>query len=171
MTETLRTYWRQKRLKNLFLEQLAKTPIVSLVSEKIGVPRSTYYRWVKEDPDFWLLAQEVYTEWIKWLNDMANSQLMKLVKDWDRHAITFWLRGRDPEFWGTITRIKKPEGLAGLSKEKRDILKQLFEHREAVYRGMMEERNPIADNSSDSNNLSDSDDLSNTEETWEEIAS
>lgn len=96
---------------------------------------------------------------------------MKLVKDWDRHAITFWLRGRDPEFWGTITRIKKPEGLAGLSKEKRDILKQLFEHREAVYRGMMEERNPIVDNSSDSNNLSDSNDLSNTEETWEEIAS
>jgi hypothetical protein len=30
---------------------------------------------------------------------------------------------------------------------------------------MMEEGNPIVDNSSDSNNLSDSDDLSNTEET------
>lgn len=166
MAENIKTYWRQKKLKKLFLEQLTKTPIVSLVAEKTGVPRSTYYRWIKEDPDFWLLAQEIYTEWVRWLNDMATSQLMKLVKDWDRHAITFWLRTRDPEFGGVITRVQKPEGMAALSKEKREALRALLAHREACYNERMDRENNTTHNEWIQDIWDNTGDLSpNTEET------
>lgn len=171
MTENIKTYWRQKKLKKLFLEQLRKTPIVSLVSEKIGVPRSTYYRWVKEDPDFWLQAQETYIEWVRWLNDMATSQLMKLVKECDRNSILFWLRTRDPEFWWVITRVQKPEGMAGLSKEKREILQQLLAHREAVYNDMMERKNAEEKNDWDPNYSDNPDDLNDLPPNMEEMQS
>ena len=38
--------------KMLILEQLKKTPIVQIACEKVGVGRSTYYRWKKEDSKF-----------------------------------------------------------------------------------------------------------------------
>lgn len=119
MTASPKITWRQQKQKALFLEQLAKTPIVSLVAEKTGIPRSTYYRWLESDIEFKKNAEKVYTEWVRWVNDMAVSQLMKLMKDWDRHALMFWLRTRDPEFWWTITRKLEKNEEDGLSEEER----------------------------------------------------
>lgn len=102
---------------------------------------------------------------------MAVSQLFKLMKEWDRHSIVFWLGTRDPEFWWTITRVKKPEGLAALSKEKREILKQLFERREAAYKDMAERRSNIDNNHWDPNHSDNSDDLNDLSPNTEETAS
>jgi hypothetical protein len=43
---------RIKEDKNLLLEHLEKTPIVQIACEKSGVGRSTYYRWLQNDPVF-----------------------------------------------------------------------------------------------------------------------
>ena len=119
MTVSPKITWRQQTQKKIFLEQLGKTPIVSLVAEKTGIPRSTYYRWLESDPDFRKNAEKVYTEWVRWVNDMAVSQLMKLMKDGDRHALMFWLRTRDPEFWWIITRKPEKHEEDGLSEQER----------------------------------------------------
>lgn len=127
MTTSQKITWRQQKQKALFLEQLGKTPIISLVAEKTWIPRSTYYRWTTEDPQFWRDAYEIYTEWLQWLNDMAVSQLMKLIKEWDRHALIFWLRMRDPEFGGMLTRREDPKKTDTLSEqEKKKKLKWLL---------------------------------------------
>lgn len=102
---------------------------------------------------------------------MATSQLMKLIKEWERNAIIFWLRTRDPEFGWMITRMRKPEGMAALSKEKREILKQLFERREAVYNDMMERKNNVKNNNWDPNYWDDSDDSDDISQKGEETAS
>lgn len=38
--------------KKLLLEHLEKTPIVQIACDKSGIGRSTYYRWLQNDPIF-----------------------------------------------------------------------------------------------------------------------
>ncbi len=49
---SVKTAERQSCEKRILVEQLEKTPVVQIACEKTGVGRSTYYRWLKEDPEF-----------------------------------------------------------------------------------------------------------------------
>src|SRR5680860_719631 len=85
----------KRRIKNekmLILEQLKKTPIVQIACEKVGVGRSTYYRWKKEDLKFSSLADAATAEGSLLVNDMAESQLLSAIKDKNLTAIIFWLK-------------------------------------------------------------------------------
>lgn len=43
---------KQARNKELIIQQLTKTPIVEVACKKVGVSRASYYRWLKDDPEF-----------------------------------------------------------------------------------------------------------------------
>lgn len=83
---------RIKSEQDLLLEQLKKTPIVQIACEKIGVGRSTYYRWRDEDKEFSKHADEALQEGSLLVNDMAESQLLSAVRDKNMTAIIFWLK-------------------------------------------------------------------------------
>lgn len=80
--------------KKLLLEHLEKTPIVQIACEKSGVGRSTYYRWLEQDKKFAQSAKQALSKGILIMNDLAESQLLKSVRDGNMTAIIFWLKSR-----------------------------------------------------------------------------
>ena len=82
----------QQQDKKKLLAQLAKTPIVEAACKQIGLPRSTYYRWRKEDEAFAEACDETIELSVGRINDLAESQLINAIKDRNMSAITFWLK-------------------------------------------------------------------------------
>lgn len=78
--------------KELFLEQLKKTPVVQIAAEKLGVGRATFYRWKREDGEFSKKVDEAILDGRLMVNDLAESQLIGAVRDRDMRAIIYWLR-------------------------------------------------------------------------------
>lgn len=82
----------QEADKQRLLAQLAKTPIIEAACKHAGLPRSTYYRWRKEDEAFADACDETIELSIGRINDLAESQLINAIKDQNMGAITFWLK-------------------------------------------------------------------------------
>ncbi len=78
--------------KAKLLEQLAKTPIIQVACERTGVPRPTYYRWVKSDKKFAEACVDAIEQSTGMVNDMAESQLVKAIREQNLSAIIFWLK-------------------------------------------------------------------------------
>ena len=89
---------RQKVEKELLIAQLKKTPIVQVACEKVGVGRSTFYRWKNEDPKFRNLADQAIRVGEELLNDLAESQLINLIRDKRMDAIRYWLTHHHPTY-------------------------------------------------------------------------
>lgn len=89
---------RQKKEKHLLIEQLKKTPIIQIACEKTNIGRATYYRWRKEDPEFAKLADEALLEGRFLVSDIAESQIISLIKDKKIEAIKFWLAHNNPRY-------------------------------------------------------------------------
>jgi hypothetical protein len=82
----------QESDKKRLLALLQKTPIVEAACKKAGLPRSTYYRWRKDDEAFAELCDETIETSIGRINDLAESQLINAIKNQNMTAITFWLK-------------------------------------------------------------------------------
>jgi ACT domain-containing protein len=78
--------------KKALLTQLEKTPIVEAACKKVGLPRSTYYRWRKDDEEFAAKCDETIELSVGRINDLAESQLINAIKEQNMTAITFWLK-------------------------------------------------------------------------------
>lgn len=89
---------RQETNKKLIVEQLKQTPIVQTACEKVGVSRSSYYRWRKEDNEFAQEADEALLAGKLLVNDLAESKLMSQIRDNELSAIKFWLRNNHPRY-------------------------------------------------------------------------
>ena len=89
--------------KGKLIEQLAKTPIVQIACERSGIPRATYYRWVKSDKKFARDCSEAIRRSSDLVNDMAESQLISSIKDKNLSAIIYWLKNKHPAY---VTKIK-----------------------------------------------------------------
>lgn len=82
----------QEADKQRLINQLAKTPIIEAACKHAGLPRSTYYRWRKDDEAFADACDETIELSIGRINDLAESQLINAIKDQNMGAITFWLK-------------------------------------------------------------------------------
>lgn len=89
---------KKDRFQNLVLEQLRKIPIVHVVAEKVGVSRSTIYRWKDESEQFRKDFEAALREGEEFISDMAESQLINLMKDKHWPSIRFWLERRSEKF-------------------------------------------------------------------------
>lgn len=104
---------KKETTKQLFIEQIRKTPIMQAACEKVGVPRGTVYRWKKEDPEFAKALDDALSEGRSMVSDAAVSQLLTAIKAGDLGAIKFWLRHFDEnfktkvEFSGTMLHIRE----------------------------------------------------------------
>lgn len=68
-----------------------ETPLIEPACQRAGVSRSTYYRWHKEDSRFRKKADNVISQGRLVVNDLAESKLMKLMKEGNLAAIKYWL--------------------------------------------------------------------------------
>lgn len=89
---------KKDKIKDLFLEQIRKIPIIQVACEKVGIARSSVYRWRNEDEEFYKKLDEALLEGETRINEMSQTQLISLIQEKSWPAISFWLRHRDPKF-------------------------------------------------------------------------
>ncbi len=123
---------RQREIKKLIIEQLKKTPIVQFACEKVGISRATYYRWRKEDKDFAKSTDEAIQEGSLLVNDMAESQLLSLIRDKHPTAIIYWLKNHHPQYTEKI-RVTKEECYEELKPEQIQLLEKAMKIAQQEY--------------------------------------
>lgn len=116
---------RQSNNKELLLIQLSKNPIVQVACEKAGVSRTSYYRWRQEDKIFAHKADLAISESVMLMNEVAESQLLSLIKDRNPTAIFYWLNHRHPAYAQRI-EISASNAKDGITEEEINHLTQLL---------------------------------------------
>lgn len=102
-----------EKLKKLAIEQLNKTPIIQVVCEKIGLPRTTFYRWKENDEKFAEAVDEATNEGRHLINDFAESQLLNAIKNNNLKAIIYWLNHNHKNYTNKLEisgRLKADNG-------------------------------------------------------------
>lgn len=84
--------------KQLILEQLRKTPIIQVATEKVGIARSTFYRWKAQDPEFAAAVDEAIDQGVSLMNEYAESMLINAIKNQNLTAVFYWLNHRHPAY-------------------------------------------------------------------------
>lgn len=116
---------KDKKQKELLMENLKKTPIVQIACERSGISRCTYYRW-RKDAKFSKDADIALREGILFINDIAESQLLSLIKDKNQAAINQWLRHHHPAYAEKIQLSGKVETNTRLTPEQKLLIKKAF---------------------------------------------
>jgi len=82
---------RQKLQRETLLSELRKNSVMTVACQKSGIPRPTVYRWLKNDPTFAEAVEEAGAEGRDIINDMAESVVIKKVREENLHAAKYWL--------------------------------------------------------------------------------
>lgn len=82
---------RQGKDRAKVLEELKKVPIVQYACSHAGISRATYYRWMQESPEFERETEIAIAEGIEVINDMSESQIMKMIREGKFPAVRYWL--------------------------------------------------------------------------------
>jgi hypothetical protein len=134
--------------KQLILEQLKKTPIIELACQKSEIGRSTYYYWYNNDLEFAKQADEALKEGVLLIDDLAESQLLSLIKEKNWPAISFWLRYHHPKY------AQRLEVTAELNQKQEELTPEQAETvREALrLASLIPAENLETENNSNNNN-------------------
>ena len=97
-TKTEKVGIATKFLKEKVIEFLTEIPIAKYAYGKAGVPKSTYYKWRQIDKDFLKTSDEAIMHGKISINELAKSQLIKMIQKENITAIIFWLKHNDPDF-------------------------------------------------------------------------
>src|SRR3989344_454051 len=81
-----------EKQKKALVAQLRRTPIVQLACERADVGRATYYKWRARDQVFARAADRAKKAGEFFINDMAESRLLRMIQDDNITAIIFWLK-------------------------------------------------------------------------------
>ncbi len=96
MNETIAK--RQEKDKTEILKHLKDTSIVQVACARTGVSRATYYRWYHDDPEFSKVAEKAIEEGERYFCDLAESELINLIKEKNLGAIIFYLKVHHPKY-------------------------------------------------------------------------
>ena len=111
--------------KKALLVKLRATPIVEVACKQAGVPRSTFYRWSKDDDEFAEACDEAIDQSAGMINDMAESQLINAIKDKNMTAIMFWLKHHHSVYRNRLEIDAKVEGVQQeLTHEQSELVSQ-----------------------------------------------
>lgn len=118
---------KKNKIKNAFLEELKKIPIVLVACEKSGISRNSVYHWKRDDKGFSKDMDEALAEGEALVNDMSESQLLTLIKEKSWQAISFWLRHRNPKFRDKIEVTSKVEDSGELTPIQAEIVNKALQ--------------------------------------------
>ena len=148
---------KKKKLKNVFMEQLRKIPIVQVACEKVGISRNSIYRWRNEDEEFRKEMDQALADGESLVNDMGESQLLSLIQDKNWHAISFWLRHRNPKF---RERIEVNANINQVKEKMTPEQESIF--REAVRRAALSGSGVISQNKNEHDSTGSGSDPTNS---------
>lgn len=81
----------QRKLKQLIVDTLRDTPFINHAAKKVGIARTTFYRWMKTDKVFEININGALQEGHKCMIELAESSLFKKIKEGHFGAIKFYL--------------------------------------------------------------------------------
>lgn len=115
----------QDKDKAKVLAKLKRTPIVEAACKQAGIPRSTFYRWRKDDEAFADAVDEALDQSAALISDMAESQLINAIKEQNMTAIMFWLKHHRRAYRNRVEVDAKIEGVQqGLTPEQTELVSQ-----------------------------------------------
>jgi hypothetical protein len=116
---------KKNKIKDSFLEQLRKIPIVQVACEKVNISRNSVYRWRNEDKEFEKEMELALLEGEALVNDLTENQLLSLIKDKEWPAIRFWLDRRNPKFKEKVeTTVRIENQNVPLDPEQEALMKK-----------------------------------------------
>jgi hypothetical protein len=80
------------------IKYLETTPVISVVCQKAGIARATYYRWYREKEKFREEADKAIKCGINFVNDLAESQLISVINKGNITAIIYWLKNHHKDY-------------------------------------------------------------------------
>ena len=89
---------RQTKQKEVLIGHLQKVPIVQAVCDKIGISRMTFYRWKAKDKVFKEKVEDALLQGCDLISDLAESQIINLIKNQNLNACTFWLKSHAQQY-------------------------------------------------------------------------
>ncbi|MDP2655711.1 MAG: phBC6A51 family helix-turn-helix protein [bacterium] len=115
---------RQVKARQALLEQLERTPIIELACDKVGISRTTFYRWIHANKDFAKTIEKSLVTGREFINDLAESQVLSLIKQGEIKAIRLWLTHNSARYANKLelsgTVATKPE----LSTEQKKVIRR-----------------------------------------------
>lgn len=82
---------RQVKVKELFLEQLKKTPTIEQACQKVQVSRMTISRWRLASPRFDEAVRKAQEEGREFVSDIAEAQMFNLISQGKVEMIKYFL--------------------------------------------------------------------------------
>lgn len=114
--------------KSAVLEQLLKTPIIEVACSKAGVGKTSFYQWKKDDPEFAAAVEEAMKQGYEFISDIAESQLIGLIKRGNFSAVAYWLKHHRASYASKVELTGSLTVREELTEEESAILRQAFEH-------------------------------------------
>ena len=89
---------KKPKYSKQFLVELRKVPNILNACKIVGIARQTVYRWCREDHGFELEMDSAIQEGIANMNDMTESQLLRMAQEKNWPAVRYWLQHRHPSY-------------------------------------------------------------------------
>jgi len=112
----------KRNKKTEMIEQFEKTPIIEVVCSKAGVSRQTHYRWIKEDAEYAKAVNKALAEGTSRISDIAETQLINLIKKESLGAVIYWLRHRHPDYANRLEISAKIEHEESMTEEENEVV-------------------------------------------------
>lgn len=115
--------------KKAVLEQLIKTPIVEVACSKAGIGKTSFYQWKNDDPEFAKAVNEAMKVGIDFISDVAESQLISLIKKGNFSAVAYWLKHNRNERYGEKIQLSGSVAIREeLTEEEFELIERAIEH-------------------------------------------
>jgi hypothetical protein len=127
--ETEYKFGEESERKKIFIEELKKFPNFEKACAKIGIARSTGYRWRDKDAEFAKAIDGAKNQGVDFINDMAEAQLISAIRDKNLKAIEMWLKAHHRAYSSRLELSGKVEVETNdpLSPEQQRLIKTALE--------------------------------------------
>lgn len=119
---------RQDRDKQALIEQLCRLPITQVAYEKVGITRMTASRWRKASKKFAEDMDAAMEEGREFINDLAESQVITLIRQGEIKAVRLWLQHNHKRYADKLELTGSAIAERPMTPVEKALLKQAFKH-------------------------------------------
>jgi hypothetical protein len=96
----------QRKLKQSIIEILRDAPFINHAVKKVGIARTTFYRWMRNDKIFEFNVNAALQEGHKCMIELAESALFKKIREGHFGGIKFYLENNHGNYMNRKYRIE-----------------------------------------------------------------
>lgn len=113
----------KRRTRKELIQELEKNYLLQPACSKLGLTRSTVYRWMKEDQEFDQAVRLAQSMGRRYMSDYTESKLFKNIESQNQRSIEFWLKNNNEHYKSRDRAADKIiESLSQQLKESRSAL-------------------------------------------------